>query len=197
VVLDHGSNQPIEGVIGDQQILKLVHAHNRQTTTRLIQSQGDVEQLQQSDARFVGDRPVGGPSKPYLQPGHTGAHAQPLHPAADAATWIRGQRAERLGNPCRHVTDRGDLRQIHPHRPMTDRTHRRDVRIEHARLAEAPGGSQPDRHSVARRTLQAIELRAAVNQTAGVNWPLIVERVHRTSVYGIPVQDGSSRMMIR
>ena len=75
---------------------------------------------------------------------------------------------------------------------MADGAHRGDVRVEHARLAEAPRRSQPDRHAVARGTLQAVELCTTVDQTAGVNWPLIAERIHRTSVYGIPVQDGES-----
>jgi len=75
-------------------------------------------------------------------------------------------------NPCRHIADRGDLRQIHPHGAMTNCAHRRDVRIEHTRLAKAPRGSQTDRHPIRRGALQAVELRTTVDQTAGVNWPL-------------------------
>jgi hypothetical protein len=191
VMLDHRSNQAVERVIGDQQVLELVHAHNRQATADLMQAERDVKQLEQGNARFVGGRPAGRRSKPHLQPGYTSAHAQPRHPAPNAATRVRGQRAERLGNPCRHVADRRHLRQIHPHGAMPHRAHRRDVRIEHARLAEAPGGSQADSHPVARSALQAIELRTAVDQTAGLNRPLIAERIHRTSVYGIPAQAGS------
>ena len=71
---------------------------------------------------------------------------------------------------------------------MTDRSHCRDVGVEQARLAEPPGSSQADCNPIGGGALQAVELGAAINQTDGLNRPLIAERIHRTAVYDISVQ---------
>jgi propanediol dehydratase large subunit len=36
--------------------------------------------------------------------------------------------------------------------------------------------------------LQVVELSASVDQVRRRDWPLVIERIHRTSVYGNPVQ---------
>ena len=75
---------------------------------------------------------------------------------------------------------------------MAGFAHGKDMGVQQAALAKAAWRREADRDPVGRCALQSIELRAPVDQMRGVDWPLIIERIHRTSVYGNPGQQGQT-----
>jgi len=68
---------------------------------------------------------------------------------------------------------------------MAGRAHRRHVRVEQTGLAEPPRRGETDCHTVGSGTLQQVELRATIDKPRRLDRALVVERVHRTSLYGI------------
>ena len=60
--------------------------------------------------------------------------------------------------------------------------------IEQTGLSKAPRGSESDRHAISGRALERIELEPPINERVRLNGPLVAERVHRTSLYGLAGQ---------
>ena len=101
---------------------------------------------------------------------------------------VGGEGAESRSCPCRHITDIGDLGEIDAHRSVPDGLHRCHVRVEQAGLAEPARGRESGGDAVSDSQLERIELCAPVDQPWWRHRALIIERIHRTSLYGITGQ---------
>jgi hypothetical protein len=75
---------------------------------------------------------------------------------------------------------------------MPDGSHRGDVGVEKTGLAKPPRRRQSDRHAISGRALERIELEPPVNERVRRDRPLVAERIHRTSLYGITGQSASA-----
>jgi len=58
------------------------------------------------------------------------------------------------------------------------------VGVEKTGLAKAARGRESDRHAISGRALERVELEPPINERLRCNGPLVVERIHRTSLYG-------------
>ena len=67
------------------------------------------------------------------------------------------------------------------------------MRIQEAALTEAARRRQPDRNPICCRHLKLVELGTPVDEP-GRNWSLIVERIHRTRLYGFTGQNLPGRL---
>ena len=179
-MLDHRAKQTVERVIGDEQVLKLIQAHDRQSTVGRVQAQGDVEKLEQRRTGLIRPGPGSTRSDRELDAGELCRDAEPGCPAPDAAAWIGREHAETLRHACGYVPDVGDLRQIDSNRSMTDGSHRGDMSVEKTGLPKAARGSEPDGHAVCGRALQDVELESAIDERARLDGTLVFEWVHRT-----------------
>jgi hypothetical protein len=107
-------------------------------------------------------------------------HAEASRPSTDDATRIGRKLVISLGDPCRGVGDRCDLREVDTHCSVPDGPHGSDMRIDETRLAKAARGGEADRNSIGCSTLKGIELAASIDQPSWSDGPLVVERIHRT-----------------
>jgi hypothetical protein len=163
VVLDHGPKQPIELVVGDEQVLELVEANDRESAVDLVEAPRHVQELEQCGARLVSLRSRGPRSDRDLHPGQLRRHTKPRRPPSNAASSICRQGRENLSHTRRHVRDRRYLRKIDPHRTVTDRSHRRHVRVEEAGLSKSTGRRESDRYAIGCCALKSIQLGTTVN----------------------------------
>lgn len=142
VMLDDGAHQTVDRVIGDQNLLELVEADNREFAVCAMERTWHVQQLEQSSAGLVGwgaRRPRG-----YADPdpGNRGSDFETCRPTANAASWIGRQVAVGAGDARRHVAQRRDLREVDAHRTMAGFAHGKDVGIQQAALAKAARGGE-------------------------------------------------------
>lgn len=63
--------------------------------------------------------------------------------------------------------------------------------VEKTGLAKSPRGRESDRHAISGRSLERIELEPPINERVRLNWPLVPERIHRTSLYGLAGQSAA------
>jgi len=71
-----------------------------------------------------------------------------------------------------------------------------------SRQPPAPGETdrkqfvESDRHAISGRALERIELEPPINERVRLNGPLVAERVHRTSLYGLAGQSLGARARV-
>ena len=178
MVLDDRAHEPVQRCVGRDEILELVEADDGQTAVGLVQHARKVEQLDEDLARtlrLARGRPAGDADR---QPGYAELEAHPRQQPVEDPPWVAGQIGERAGDARGDVAGRRHLAEVDEQRAMPDLPHRRNVRREHARLAVAAGGGEPDRDGAGGRALEGVELVAAIDEDGALDRPLIVERVH-------------------
>lgn len=188
VVLNDGTHQAVHRLVGDQNLLKLVEADDRQFSVGLVQRTGDVQQLEQSRARLVRRRSRWSRRDADADPRNRGANLEASRPPPNTAPWVCRQLGESTGDPGRDVADGGDLGEVDSHGTVTGIAHASDVGIQEAALAKAARSRKPNCDSVGGRALQVVELSSPVDQVRRRDWALVIERIHRTLVYGNSVQ---------
>ncbi len=57
MVLDHRTEETVEGVVGDEQVLKLIQTHDRHAAVGRVEAQRDVEKLEQGRACLISPPP--------------------------------------------------------------------------------------------------------------------------------------------
>jgi len=65
------------------------------------------------------------------------------------------------------------------------------MRIQHTALPETPWSREADGNAISCRSLERIQLLTPINQKLGGDWPLVVERIHRTGWYSYLVPLGT------
>jgi hypothetical protein len=163
-VLDDGTHQAVERVIGNQKILELVEADNRELAVGVVQCPGHIKQLEQGGTGLVCRWARGLRSYAHADSGNRGADSQARRPAANAVSRIVRQGAVGSSEPRRRVAERRDLREVNAHCPMAGLAHGEDVGVQQAALAEAAWCREANRDPISRCALQGIELRTAVDQ---------------------------------
>ena len=121
--------------------------------------------------------------------GELRSYAESRRPAPDAPSRVGREHAEAFRHARCHIADVGHLREIDPHRAMSGGSHRGDVGVEQARLAEAARRRESDGHAVSGRALQRVELHTAIDERVRRHGSLVTERIHRTSLYAIAAQN--------
>jgi hypothetical protein len=150
-----------------------------------MQRPWDIEQLEKRGARLVCRRARRARGHAHSEPSHRGADFEACRPTANTASRIVWQIAEGARDARCHIAQRCDLGEVDAHRAMACFAHCEYVGIQQAALAKAAWSREADGDPVGCGSLQVIELGATVDQTTGADRALIVERIHRTEVYGI------------
>ena len=183
VVLDHRAKETVERVVGDEQVLKLIQTHDRHPAVGLMEAQRYVEKFEQ---RPRASSAPGRAALGAIDNCTPASFAVKPSRAAQRRTLLRGS----LGSTLKLSATRAATSPTFAtfDRSMPDGSHRGDMGVEKAGLAKAPRGRESDRHAISGRALERIELEPPIYERVRLNGPLVAERVHRTSLYGLSGQ---------
>ncbi|WP_138974246.1 hypothetical protein [Patulibacter medicamentivorans] len=182
-MLHDRAQEPVEPVVGGQEILELVDRDDDQIAV-LRQFGRELHQVADRGAALVGAGSAAARSWRDLQlePCRADRQAEPSEATLEDPGTDAGQLAQAVDDAIRDVADGRDPIEVDQARVMAGLAHRVEVRAQQRRLPEPPGRGEPHGDAVRSGALQGVELLPAVDQSRRIERTLVLEGVHAAIV---------------
>ncbi len=162
VMLDDGSHQAVDRIVGDEYVLELVEAHNREPSVNIVQGARYVEQLKQGGAGLIRGGLWRPRRHPQPNPPNRGTNLEAGGPATNAASRIGGELAIGSGDASGHIADCCHPREVNAYSAMAGLAHGGNMSFQETALAKASWCRKPDRNTIRRPLLQGIQLHPSI-----------------------------------